>query len=336
MAVEQPAVPQSGVPQVQSGVPQVQSGVQQTQTISESPPQSGIPQTLVMDSFDTMQAPRDYISGKVTSFASYIDRFFGGDRHYQESNPSVFQMDLSRATGYGGGRRFELDARLNLRLPITEGKLRLLIETDPEKNAIDAPAKAAPVLPRKSVAPKGVGVAARFASTEEGTWHFHTDAGLKFPIPIKPFVRSAVNYTVPLKEWNLTAAESIYWFNGLGVGETSTLNLEHIMNVQVMFRSSSNATWLRDRKNLDMRQDWSLFHTLDDRTALLYQLSTFGISNPGYQVTDTVLLFDYRYRMHQEWLYFDFSPQLHFPKLRNYQATPSFSVRLEVMFDVVR
>ena len=76
MGVEQTAAPQSGVPQTQSGVPQIQ-------TIIESPPQSGIPQTQVMDSFDTMQAPRDYVSGKVTSFASYIDRFFGGDRHYQ-------------------------------------------------------------------------------------------------------------------------------------------------------------------------------------------------------------------------------------------------------------
>ena len=139
MGVEQPAVPQtqsgvpqtqsavpqtqSAVPQTQSAVPQTQSAVPQTETIIESPPQSGIPQTQVMDSFDTMQAPRDYVSGKVTSFASYIDRFFGGDRHYQESNPSVFQMDLSRAAGYGGGRRFELDARLNLRLPITEGKI---------------------------------------------------------------------------------------------------------------------------------------------------------------------------------------------------------------------
>jgi hypothetical protein len=69
---------------------------------------------------------------------------------------------------------------------------------------------------------------------------------------------------------------------------------------------------------------------------LLYQLSTFGVSNPGNQVTDTVLLVDYRYRLHQKWLYFDFSPQLHFPKLKNYQATPSFNVRLEVLFDDTR
>jgi hypothetical protein len=336
LAVEQAALPQSGVVETQSTVSQAQSSVPQTQTIDVMVPQSGIPATELADQFDGIQAPRNYLSGKVTSFASYMDRFFGGDRHYQESNPSVLQVDLSRATGYGGGRQFDLAARLNFRLPVTEGKLRLLIETDPEKNAMDVPTKTLPVLPSKSAAPKGVGVAARFASADEGTWHFHTDAGLKFPIPIRPFVRSAVNYSLPLGEWRMTAAESVYWFNTLGVGETTSLNFERIINAQFLFRSSSNVTWLRNQQNLDMRQDWSFFHTLDDRTALLYQLATFGISNPGNQVTDTVLLFDYRYRLHQKWMYFDFSPQLHFPKLRNYQATRSFSVRLEVLFDDAR
>lgn len=322
LGVEQPAIAQSGVPEIQ--------------TIVDSPPQSGIPQTQVIDSFDSMEASRDYLSGKVTSFASYIDRYFGGDRHYQESNSSVIQMNLSRASGYGGSRGLNLDARLNLRLPYTEGRMRLLVETDPVQNTKYDPAKGPVVLPNQTSAPKGVAVAARITTVEESAWHFHTDAGLKFPLPIKPFVRSALGYAVPLGEWRMTAAESVYWFNGLGVGETTNLNFERILNVQLLFRSSSNVTWLRDTQNLDMRQDWSLFNTLDDRTALVYQLSTFGISNPGYQISDTVLLFDYRYRLHQKWLYLDFSPQLHFPKLNNYQASRSFNVRLEMLLDDTR
>jgi hypothetical protein len=310
-----------------------QPDVQQTHTVVDFQSQSGIPQTEVIDSFDSIQAPRDYLSGKVTSFASYIDRYFGGDRHYQESNSSVFQMNLSRATGYGGSRSLNLDARFNLRLPNTEGRMRLLLETDPERNLNDEPAKGLVVAPNQTAAPKGVAVAARITTVEQSAWYFHTDAGLKFPLPIRPFVRSAVSYSVPLGEWRMSAAESVYWFNNLGVGVNTTLNLERIMNAQFLFRSASNVIWLRDTQNADMRQDWSLFHTLDDRTAILYQLSTFLVSNPAYQVSDTVLLFDYRYRLHQKWLYFDFSPQLHFPKLKNYQATPSFNVRLEVLFN---
>ena len=65
------------------------SAVPQTQTIGTPAPQSGIPPTEVADGFDTMQAPRDYLSGKVTSFASYIDRFFGGGG-YPPPPPNAF------------------------------------------------------------------------------------------------------------------------------------------------------------------------------------------------------------------------------------------------------
>ena len=65
-------------------------------------------QTQQSDVLDSIDAPRDYLSAQIASFANYIDRFFGGDRHYQESNQSVVQLDLTRATGYGADRKYDL------------------------------------------------------------------------------------------------------------------------------------------------------------------------------------------------------------------------------------
>jgi hypothetical protein len=283
-----------------------------------------------------MEHARDYLSGRITNLASDIDRFFGGDRHFQESNPSVIQMNLTRTSGYGGDRKLELAARANLRLPVTEGRLRLLVETDPEQNAVE-PQKNAPVVPRKTVtAPKSVALAARIALAEESAWRFHTDLGIKFPLPLKPFVRSAGSYSVPLADWRLTAAQSVYWFNTLGVGETSALDLERIWSEDALFRASTVATWLRDKHTFDLRQDMTFYHTLNDRSVLLYQASAFGISKPQYQVTDYVLLVDYRYRMHQKWLYFEIIPQLHFPRDRQYKTNFALSMRLEMLFDDTR
>lgn len=306
-------------------VPQTpQPDLQTTQTI---------PQTPISDRFDSMEASRDYLSGKITSFASYIDHFFGGDRHYQESNDSVLQMDLTRVAGYGSDHKFDFAARFNLRLPITEGRLHLLLETDPEKNITAEPTPGSTVLRDKVVVPKSVALAARYATAEENVWHFSTDLGIKFPIPPKPFVRSRGSYSAPLGDWRLKAAESVYWFNTLGVGETTQLDLERIISPPLLFRASSNATWLNDKQNFDLRQDLSVYHTLTDRTALLYQASAIGVSNPQFQVTDYVFLVFYRYRMHQQWLFFELSPQLHFPKDRQYQYSPALSMRLEMLFD---
>ncbi len=282
-----------------------------------------------------MDAPRDYLSARITRFASYLDRFFGGDRHYQESNESVVQLDLTKLNGYGSDHKIDFAARANLRLPVTEGRLHLLLETDPEKNIIAEPTPVTrPVaVPGQVNVPGSVALAVRYAKAKEDVWHFSTDWGIKFPIPPKPFVRTRGSYSVPLGLWRLKAAESVYWFNTLGAGETTQLDLERIISPPLLFRSSSIATWLNDTQNFDLRQDLSLYHTVTDRSALLYQASVIGVSNPAYTVTDYIVLMLYRYRMHREWLFFEVSPQLHFPKDREYRPSPALSLRLELLFD---
>lgn len=299
-------------------------------------PAPAIPQTPQSDRFDSMEARRDSLSGKITSFASRIDRFFGGDRHYQESNDSVFKLALTRADGYGGDHKFTLAARLNLRLPVTQGRLRLLLETDPEQNITAEPTKGQPVLLNQVVAPASYAVAVRHEKKKESRWYYNTDVGIKFrgmTAAPNPFTRARGSYSVPLGEWQLKAAQSVYWFNSIGAGETTQLDLERIISAPFLFRASSNATWLHEKQNLDMRQDLSFFHTLNDRTALLYQASVIGVNNPQVQVMDYVVLVHYRHRLRQEWLFFELSPQLHFPREKNYQSSPALSMRLEVLFD---
>ena len=308
--------------------------------------QEPLPQVQPPDSFDSMDAPRNYLSDKIAKLASSFDRFFGGDRHYQESNQSVIQVSLARVAGYGGVPKFNLDANVNVSLPATEERLRLLLETDPEKKTTSdnyvtgttTPTQGRTIINNKVVVPESTALAVRYVAPapEEAVFHFHVDGGLKLPIPIKPFVRASSSYSAPLGEWRMKAAESVYWFNTLGVGSTTLLDFERIISAPVLFRASTNVTWLKDTNNFDMRQDLSVYHTLNDRTALLYQASAIGVTNPTFQVSDYVLLAFCRYRMHEKWLFFELSPQLHFPVEKNYKVSPALSMRLEMQFDDLR
>ncbi len=288
------------------------------------------------DILDSIDAPRDYLSGKIVSFASDIDRFFGDERNYQESNQSVVQMDISRMTGYGGDQKYTLSGRANVNLPSTEKRLHLLLETNPDKNITGDTTQGQPVLLNQVNAPESFAAALRYVKekTDELPFHLSADAGVKFQgIHLNPFVRSRGSYSVPLDQWRLKAAESVYWFNTIGAGETTQLDLERVISEPTLFRASSNATWLNDKQNFDLRQDLSIYHTLNDRTALLYQASAIGVSNPQYQVTDYVVLMLYRYRLHRSWIFFELSPQLHFPRINNYRSSPAFGMRLEMLFD---
>jgi hypothetical protein len=296
--------------------------------VAETPPVTAVP-----DVFDPLESTRNYLSSGVTRFASYIDSYFGGNEHFQERNTSVMHVDLSRATGYGGTAQYDLSASLNLRLPISEGRLHLLIETDPERILEDEPLKSSTVLNTKPATKKSIALAARYALEQKNNWSFRTDVGIKFPLPPRPFVRSKIGYSTPIDDWRLNIGESVYWFNDIGVGETTQMDLERQVRSSILFRATSISTWLKDQQNFDMSQSFSFIHTVSDRTSLIYQASVFGISEPAAQISDTVLLVFYRYRMHQKWLYFEFSPQLHFPRVNDYKASPAMSMRLQMLFD---
>ena len=348
-SVLQTGVPQSDVPQTGQSSSQAESAVPPTEQLaplaeSAVPPTeqpaplagSSVSPTEQLDHFEAIKSSRDNLSGKITRFANYIDQYFGGDRHYQESNQSVLQLNLTRSTGYGGDGNFKIGARLNLKLPVTEGRLRLLLETDPENNVGDEPTKISPSSNNKISAPGGAAVAVRYEKKEESQLRYNTDAGIKFrgiATAPNPFVRARASYSGSIGEWRSKIAESLFWFNSLGLGETTQLDLERILSASLLFRATSNATWLNDKKNFDLRQDFTFFHTVDDRNVLRYQGSVIGVSNPQLRVTDYVAQVLYRYRLNREWLFFEVSPQLHFPRDRNYHPSPALSVRLEVLFD---
>ncbi|MGC2048069.1 MAG: hypothetical protein WA635_05620 [Gallionella sp.] len=289
-----------------------------------------------LDTPEYIDAQRNYLSKEFVNFVADIDRFFGDDRNYLETNKSVIQIDLTKVSGYGGSRNPVFSGRAKLDMPSAEKRLHLLLESDPEKTITGETTPGQPVVQNKVVTPEKVAVGAGYVKEKETRWHFSADAGIQIHSPVEPFARARGSYSFPLEQWRMKAAETLFWFSTIGAGETTQLDLEHILSEPVLFRASSVATWLRDKHNFDLRQDLSIYHTLNDRSALLYQASAIGVSNPQVQATEFVLAMVYRYRLRQKWIFLELSPQLHFPKADNFKSNPALSMRLEILFDESR
>jgi len=288
---------------------------------------------IPLPSLDVMDSPRDYLSEKFTGFVGRLDRFFGDDRHYQESNKSVLQLDLTRVTGYNGDGLYVLSGRAKLDLPNTEQKLHLTLESNPDQNASTDQSRTQ-TQPTQRTTAESMAAALRYESVGNERWNFSTEAGLQFQgTATTPFTRARGSVIGTLGSWHTKASETMFWFNTIGAGETTRFDIERILSEPLLFRVSSNATWLHDKQNFDLRQDLSLFHSWDERTALLYQASVFGISTPQTHVTDYVLLVSYRYRLHRDWLFLELDPQLHFPANKQFHTNPALMMRLEMLFD---
>jgi hypothetical protein len=297
-----------------------------------TPPVAPLP-----DEIYRVDPPRDYLSAKFVSVAKSIDRFFGDDRNYQQSNGSVIQANLSTMTGYSGNSNVALEAKIKLALPNTEKRLNFVFETNPEKNTVADTTKTHSPPIAKATTPESFAAAIRFEKEEKESWHLSTDGGVKVEgISTTPFARSRASLTVPLDLWHLNVAETVFWFNSIGAGESTLVDFERPISEPLMFRASSNATWLNNSQNCDLRQDFSLYHKVNERAAFLYQASAVGVTKPQGQASDYVVLMLYRYRVHRQWVFFEFSPQLHFPRERDYQAGTLMTMRLEMMLDESR
>ncbi|MEQ1526867.1 MAG: hypothetical protein ABL911_09010 [Gallionella sp.] len=292
--------------------------------------------SLLSYPFTYVDEERDFLSEKFVSLTRSLDSFFADDRNYQESNNSLVQLDLVRVAGYGGDRKFVLSGRAKLDLPSTQKRFHLLLETNPDKNVTGEAVQNQTTPVNKVVAPESYSAAVRYekAKEQEKPWHLSSDLGVKFQgIHINPFARARGSYAVTVNDWRVKAAETVFWFNTIGAGETTQLDVERILSEPMLFRATSNATWLNDKQNFDLRQDFSIYQNLNERSALLYQASMIGVSNPQWQLNAYVALVQYRYRLHKQWVFLEVSPQVHFPKADNFKANPALYFRLEMLLD---
>ncbi len=305
-------------------------------------PQGGIahshpaPPAEPPDFLSFLDPSRDYVSEKIVSYAREIDQYFAGDRNFQESNKSTVQLDLSRTMGQLGDDKFVLSGRAKLDLPATERRLHMLLETDPDKNISGVTPQGEVAPPNGTTSPESYSAALRYDKSEDDKKpkYFSADAGVKMSgLALHPFGRVRASFSAPIDEWRVKASETVFWFDTTGTGETTQVDVEHLFSEPVMFRATTTATWAALNAGFNFRQDFSIYHTVDERDAILYQASIVGVSRPVSQVTDTALLLQYRRRLHRRWMFLEIIPQIHFPQTRNYHLSTMLFMRLEVNFD---
>jgi hypothetical protein len=284
----------------------------------------------VVEIFEPMDEPRDYLSEKVVVFAKSIDEFFGDERYFQEHNKSVVQLNLTETLAAGGSKTFAFEGQAKIDLPSAEKRFHFVFEANPEKKATAEIKKDQTETTKESAKPDQYSASLRYEQEQE-RWHFSSDAGAKFHFPLDPFVRARGSYEIPVWAWRLKTAETLFWFSSIGLGETTQVDMEYVISPPVLFRATSTATCYESPQLCDLRQDFSVFHTISERAAMLYQASTIGVNKPVMQETEHILLARYRYRLHKKWVFLEVSPQLHFPRTDEFKMNSLLLFRLEML-----
>ena len=222
---------------------------------------------------------------------------------------------------------FAGDLKLRIDLPRTERRLKLLIETDPQRDNTNQLEN----VPIDVVQEKDY-----FLSLERqrkrGAWDVRPALGIKAHFPPDPFVRLRAFRYVDLNTWLLHVSGNAFWFNSSGWGMNTSLEFDRALSASFLFRSGTTFSWEEEEKFRRIEQVFTLFQRIGDRVNLAYET---GIHFDDEMDWDSNLYYGrvrYRQDIHKNWLFAEIIPQLTYREENNFEDEFSLTFRLEMVF----
>ena len=278
----------------------------------------------------------DTVHGGITqgflASATWLDSFFGDERHEAEINQSQLKVrfDAFREGGTGMDyRRPNFDLRLVL--PQLRHKTRLVISGDPNED-IDATSQP-PVVPSTQPPPKSVTTALQFVPLETKRSNFSIRAGIKFHNgKFELLLGPRYRYLVHFGSWDARYTQEEVWTTDIGWQVRSRFDVERSLPNDLFFRTSLEGIWTEKVHGYPYALSFLLRHPLDRNRALEYEWVNSFQTRPTDLLTEELLVFRYRQRFWRDWLFLEIAPQARFPRDRNFEYTPGIMFRLEMVF----
>ncbi len=281
--------------------------------------------------FEVLDTPQQIVSRYLESVVRSTDEFFSNEKTSYVSTGSSMRLTLDSILYEGGKIGYAGNLSLKIRLPATQGKLKLLVESDPQEtqNVLDRRTEPSP---QQAVDQKKYYAGLLGSFGRDVGWQFEPSAGVHLGSPIEVFARFRAVKHLNYPSWGITLNNSLYWYNVTGTGNDSTLEFNYTFDNRLLARSSSFARWSHQTDYFSLSQVFSLIHTLSTRRAVTYSAGVYGISEPTVYATDYVLSAQYRQALRLKNFFFEVNPSLRFRQANDFKNEYSLLLRVEWIF----
>ena len=281
--------------------------------------------------FSFLDTPQDIISSGVETFARSIDEFFSDDKVFYETSGTYLRINADMLLNEVGEREYQGDIKLKLKLPLTKNKLKLTFESDPNSRP-DEITTVGENTPVAAIEEKSYFTGVQATLGDNDRWQFKPSIGLRLSSPVELYTRLRFKRKYQFKKWSLYLHETPYWFDSIGWGFDSYLELDKKITNKDLFRASTFARWTNESNQFELSQTFSMYHTLSKRRAISYFAGVYGISEPTVYATHYLLGLSYRQNIHKDYLFFEILPQIRYDKLNDFAAEHSVIFRIEMVF----
>lgn len=281
--------------------------------------------------FSFLDTPQEVISYGVEAFARNIDEFFSDDKVFYETSGTYLRLRADAILNERGVRKYQGDLKLKLRLPHSKKKLKFILESDPNERPDEITSQGENT-PIAAVEEKNYSAGLERTLGKKDAWQFKPSIGLRLSSPIEPYVKFRLKRKYEFNKWSVHWHEMPYWFDSFGWGFDSYLELNKKITGVDLFRASTFARWTNEIDQFELSQVFSMFHTLSKRRAVSYFAGVYGKSEPTVFATHYLLGLTYRQNIHKDYLFVELIPQIKYPKINDFRAEHSITLRFEMVF----
>jgi len=278
---------------------------------------------------------RDYLAGKVTFAGTALDQYIARDSFDVNTvNQSYLRIRVGEqfATDDTSGFRTNVTARVDI--PNTKGKMKLFFDSEPDDfdSLEDKRVENNIVVDDDNAQDKAV-AGISFFGKEKKQWRPSLSLGLRFKIPLDPYVKAvATRYDNLSNLWQSRFKQTFFYYRSDGLGSDTQYDIYRPVDDDKIVRSRSEVQYLDNKNSWEFYQGFSLHKRIDKKNALEYTVYASLIHETLLRVESYGTRVKWRRLIHKDWLFLNISPDVRFPRKEDFRLTPGILVEIEVFF----
>ena len=288
--------------------------------------------SLINQSADWLIDKRNEWSSMIGNTGSQLDLFFAGEEVEYKANASYLRLALETKFSKQGEFSVKPVFKFKLDLPTLKKRLKLVIESHtPERETLSETNIDSSLQDENPTISTTTGAFKYFFGTAK-SWKTSTSVGVRLNRVPNPFWRMRMKREWNLEhDWNFKTLQRFYYFHDDSWGETTQLIFEKPIH-SYFISSKSEAKWRHNERLMEYAQVFSIKKKLSSIRAIKYELGLLYENQPNVIVTDYYFKTTYRRLLYKDWLFYEVSPELLFPREDSFKANPSVLMRFEVKF----
>jgi hypothetical protein len=287
---------------------------------AEEPPEDRIP---ILDSV------QELLGARANFAANRLDSFFATDRADDEFGRSRIRIRTQYEIRERAGAFHQNQYRINLKLPHLEEKFKYDYYQDKE----DRKRSKKKQISRAPITDLEERERLKANRLNEG-WIFNSDISVTAAIPPNLTLRARARKNLATKNFIHRFVEQFtYRTDERGLIEETRVDSDHIYSADLIFRFINDVIWEIQNEEFRTNHGPTLLHRVTVNDAFNYGVSFQTVVKEGaWYISNYRLSVNYRRNIYKQFVYWDLTPGLDFPKQWSFRRTPFIFTQVEFLF----